>query len=550
MTILGSLSFRRMAFKSRLRMSELSIGWTPSLFVCLLALSGCGQQAPTIQEQERTNVETVAAGSTATPPNIIIFYADDLGYGDVGSYGATEINTPNVDSLAKKGVLFWDAHATAATCTPSRYSLLTGEYGFRSQAAILPGDAPALIRPGKYTLPSMLRENGYATGVIGKWHLGLGDGDVDWNGPVTPGPLEIGFDYSFLLPATGDRVPTVYLENHRVVGLEANDPIEVSYSERIGNRPVGYERPELLKVGADRQHGESIINSVSRIGYMKGGVAAEWVDEEFPDVFTDKAIAFINQHKDGQFFLYFPFHDPHVPRLPHSRFQGATSLGPRGDAIVQMDWMTGKIMDALRELGLESNTLVIFTSDNGPVLNDGYADGAVELNGGHRPSGPFRGGKYSAYEAGARVPTIVSWPGKVRPRESNALISQVDLFASLASLVGAQLDQNVAIDSRDLLNVWLGESDQGRDYLFKQSVPTVALRIGEWKYIEPVEEFVNAGHFIAEKGIESGASLEPQLFNLSSDIGETTNLVSRREELITQADEIFLEIKMRTKRSH
>ena len=517
--------------------SEKVRGFSLGLIVLLVAVAACEHNQNDTQDR------------AAKLPNIVIFYADDLGYGDVGAYGATAVATPNIDALATAGVRFTDAHASAATCTPSRYSLLTGEYGFRSQAAILSGDAPAVIRPPKYTLPTMLREKGYTTAVVGKWHLGLGDGYVNWNEDVTPGPLEIGFDYSFILPATGDRVPTVYLENHRVVGLEQDDPLEVNYAEPIGDRPLGYQHPELLKVGADRQHGESIINGVSRIGYMKGGEAAEWVDEEFADVFTEKAIAFLQQHKDKPFFLYFPFHDPHVPRLPHERFQGKTALGPRGDAIVQMDWMTGRIIDALENLGIDENTLILFTSDNGPVLNDGYLDKSVELNGDHTPSGPFRGGKYSAYEAGARVPTVVLWPGRVRAGGvSDALVSQVDIFASLASLVGSELSDDSAIDSQDLLDVWLGESAEGRDYLFKQSVPTAALRMGEWKYIEPVEAFVNAGHFIAEKGIESGASLEPQLYDLSVDIAEENNLASERHDILEQAKIHLDAIRKRTGR--
>src|SRR4051812_27058396 len=180
-------------------------------------------------------------------PNIIIIYIDDLGYGDVSCYGATRVQTPNVDRLAKNGLQFTDAHCTAATCTPSRFSLLTGSYAFRNEAAILPGDAPLLIRPGTATLPAMLQHAGYATAVIGKWHLGLGDGVINWNKRIQPGPAQIGFDYSFLIPATLDRVPTVFVENQQVVNLNPNDPITVSYDHKVGTDPTGLERPDMLK---------------------------------------------------------------------------------------------------------------------------------------------------------------------------------------------------------------------------------------------------------------------------------------------------------------
>lgn len=486
--------------------------------VALFAVAACAPADP---------LESSDANRKTNLPNIIVFYADDLGYGDIGSYGAEGLPTPNVDRLAREGLRFTDAHAAAATCTPSRYALLTGEYGFRSKAEILPGDAPLLIRPDKFTMADMLKSRGYTTAVIGKWHLGLGNGAVDWNEEVKPGPLEIGFDYSFLLPATGDRVPTVYLENRRVVGLDPSDPLSVSYAGKVGDRPTGYENPERLRVVGDPQHSDTIINGVSRIGHMKGGKSAEWVDEDFHRVFTSKAKDFIRTNRDGPFFLFFPFHDPHVPRLPAEQFQGKTTMGPRGDAIVQMDWMTGQIIQELERLGIDGETLVIFTSDNGPVLNDGYEDGAVEMLGGHNPAGPLRGGKYSAFEAGARVPTIAWWPGRIAPGTSAALLSQVDLFASLASLTGAKLSSEVAIDSQNLLTTWLGQQQAGRAYLFKESVAGFTIREGSLKYIAPMRNPEQA-EFVAGKGIESGASYQPQLFDLSNDIGERRDISGLR----------------------
>ncbi|HEU4609253.1 MAG TPA: sulfatase-like hydrolase/transferase, partial [Chitinophagaceae bacterium] len=225
----------------------------------------------------------------ADKPNVLIIYVDDLGYGDVSCYGAKAVHTPNVDSLAANGLLFTDAHCSASTCTPSRYALLTGSYAFRRNAAILPGDAPLLIDTAGNTIADMFKSAGYATAAIGKWHLGLGNGSPDWNTAVRPGPLEIGFDYSFLIPATPDRVPTVYVENHHVLNLDTTDPIEVSYKHRVGDDPIGLEHPEMLKMQADSQHSGTIINGISRIGFMKGGHTAYWKDEDFATVLNQKA---------------------------------------------------------------------------------------------------------------------------------------------------------------------------------------------------------------------------------------------------------------------
>jgi arylsulfatase A-like enzyme len=480
-------------------------------------------------------------------PNIIIFYVDDLGYGDIGCQGAKGVKTPAIDKLAKEGIVFTDAHSTAATCTPSRYSLLTGEYAFRNKAAILPGDAPLLIKPGSFTLPSMLKKAGYATGVVGKWHLGLGNGNINWNGDIKPGPAEIGFDYSFLIPATGDRVPTVYVENQRVVNATPNDPIKVSYELNLNGYPDGLDHPELLKQKADKQHSNSIINGVSRIGYMKGGEKALWVDEEFPNVLTGKATQFINQHKDNPFFLFLSYHDIHVPRMPNKKFVGASTMGPRGDVIAQMDWVTGEVMKEIKKLGLDDNTIVIFTSDNGPVLNDGYDDKAIELLGNHKPAGPLRGGKYSAYEGGTRVPTIIRWNKTIQPQVSNALVCQVDFYASLAALLNQQLSNNEAIDSENLLTAFLGKDTKGRKYLLEESY-TYALRMDNWKYIEPFPAKATLPNFMENKGTEGGFKHTPQLFDTQTDIGETTNVSSQHLDLVKEMELKLNRIKAKSRR--
>ncbi len=474
-------------------------------------------------------VQEKANASENKQPNIVIIYVDDLGYGDLSCYGATAVQTPNVDKLAQGGVLFSDGHCSAATCTPSRYSLLTGRYAFRKNAAVLPGDAPLLISTNTPTLPGMLQKNGYKTAVIGKWHLGLGDGDVDWNGKVAPGPLEIGFDYSYLIPSTGDRVPSVLLENHRVVGLDQEDPIKISYKKKIGNDPTGIENPELLRYPSDEFHGKTIVNGVSRIGYMSGGNSARFRDETVPYQMLNKARLFIDENQEQPFFLYFSFHDIHVPRLPDARFAGSTEMGVRGDAIVQMDYITGELIKHLEKRGLSENTIIVFSSDNGPVLDDGYSDQAVALLGKHKPTGPFRGNKYSAYEAGTRVPTIMYWPGTIQTRKSDALLTQTDLYASIAELLGHQLSENEAPDSYAMWNTFAGESTKGREFMLEESV-TLSLRYGDYKYIHPTKK--KASWIKDEKNIESGTSTKPQLFDLSKDIGERKNIAAKKSRLL------------------
>ena len=485
----------------------------------------------------------VAASAVAAraKPNIIIIYADDLGFGDLGCYGATGLKTPHVDRLAARGTRFVNAHSPSATCTPSRYALLTGDYAWRASGTqILPGDAPALIRPGRFTLPHMLRKAGYSTGVVGKWHLGLGDGTVDWNGEIAPGPLDVGFDYGYFMPATLDRVPTVLIENRRVMNLDPADPIRVDYKAKVGDEPTGAEHPEQLKFKGDPEHSNTIVNGISRIGYMSGGKAARWKDEDLTDQLLGKAIDFVTARKGEPFFLYFAMNEPHVPRAPHPRFVGTSGMGPRGDTIVQFDWTVGALIDKLAELGIADDTLVILSSDNGPILFDGYDDRAVELAGDHKPSGPYRSGKYSIYEGGTRVPMIVSWPGHVREGHvSEALVDHVDMVASLAALVGQALPQDAAVDSFDMLVPLMGRSERGRDHVVEDTKLMVttgstvassgarilALRVGDWKFIrgsvEPHEFHGNA----------IGTSPRHQLYNLASDPGERENLAAKMPDL-------------------
>jgi len=470
----------------------------------------------------------LVADNPVVKPNIIIIYLDDLGYGDISCYGATKINTPNIDALANNGVRFTIGYATSATSTPSRYGLLTGIYPWRNKdAKILPGSAPLLIGTEQQTLPKMLKNVGYQTAVVGKWHLGFGTGVVDWNNKVTPGPNEVGFDYAYVMAATQDRVPTVYVDNGFVDGLEPNDPIQVDYDKNFEGQPTGKSNPELLSMKWHHGHNGSIVNGIPRIGFMKGGKSSYWSDVDLADHFLEKAQAYVKGHKANPFFLYYAMNQPHVPRTPDQRFVGKSGMGPRGDVILEADWCIGELIKTLKDEGLLDNTLIIFSSDNGPVLNDGYYDDAVEKSGSHKPSGPLRGGKYSLFEGGTRVPFFTYWKGKIQPQVSDALVCQIDLIASLAKLVGTDVKNT---DSQNLLDVFLGKSKKGRKNLVIEANTKTAFREGDWLMIpiysgEPVLEEVN---------IEVGNSIEYQLYNLKQDIGQEHNLAKREPKLLSK----------------
>lgn len=488
----------------------------------------------------------VIIGNTSTfisfaqkSPNIVFIYTDDLGFGDISANGAKKVKTPNIDRLAKEGLRFKNAYATAATCTPSRFSLLTGKYAWRKSGTnVAPGDAALIIPTNEETMPTMLQKAGYQTGVVGKWHLGLGPaGGPDWNADIKPGPLEIGFNYSFIMPATGDRVPCVYLENHRIVDLDSSDPIRVSYKEKIGNEPTGKENPELLKMNYSHGHDATIINGVSRIGWMSGGKKARWIDEDMADVFTNRAINFLNENAKKPFFLYFATHDIHVPRVPHSRFVGKSGMGARGDAILQLDWSVGEILKTLDHLNITDETLIIFTSDNGAVVDDGYVDEAVEKLNGHTPSGILRGGKYSAFEGGTKVPMLVRWPSKIKAASvSNALFSQVDFYASFAALLGRTIN---APDSFNSLNTLMG-GKADREFIIQQAVNSrLGIIQGDWKYIP-----AGPGAAINKQvNIELGNDLKSQLYNLKNDAGEKNNVADQHPEIVAKLMKKLAELK-------
>jgi arylsulfatase A-like enzyme len=486
-------------------------------------------------------------------PNIVVILSDDVGFGDLSCYGATHVHTPQLDALAASGLRFTNGHSDAATCTPSRYAMLTGSYAWRHDGvAILPGDAKLLIERNQPTIASVLKSAGYRTGLVGKWHLGLGDGTIDWNGEIKPGPCEVGFDEAFFFAATADRVPTVYIHNHRVVNLDPTDPIKVSYAGKIGSEPTGKEDPELLKMKLSEGHDGTIVDGISRIGFMTGGHAARWKDEDMAATFTNKAVDFIEANQHQPFLLYFTPSDIHVPRAPAVQFAGKNACGVRCDVINQLDWSVGRILETLKRLHLEENTLVLFTSDNGPVVNDGYDDGADRALDGHKPAGPFRGGKYTIFEGGTTMPLIVRWTGHIKPGTSSALISQVDLLSSFASLAHQPVPPGTAEDSVNVLPALLGRSATGRQSLVEEAT-VLAIREGKWKLIDRSQKpglHTRPETGTAKRSTLAGArpkELYPtaplELYNIKADPYETRNLASDYPAIVAHLREKLDEIR-------
>jgi len=475
------------------------------------------------------------AAFSAEKPNIILIMADDLGYGDISAYGTKSFRTPHIDQLAAEGQRFASGYCSASTCTPTRYSLLTGTYAFRRpNTGIAPPNSPALIQPGTETVASVLQSVGYKTAVVGKWHLGLGGPEgPDWNGDLKPGPREIGFDYSFLLPTTNDRVPQVYVKNHRVVDLDPNDPLWVGKDKPSEDHPTGITHRDTLKMDWTHGHNSTIHNGISRIWFYTGGHAARFRDEDLADKWVEESVKWIEQNKDNPFFLFFSSHDLHVPRIPHERFQGATSLGYRADVIVQLDWCVGEIMKTLKRLDLEENTMIVFCSDNGPVMDDGYADLALENLGDHRAGGPFSGGKYSVYEGGTRTPFITWWKGRIQPGVSDEVVCTIDLAASFASLTGAKLEDDACLDSIDVMDALLGKRGaKGRDHLVQQDNGrggNYGLRVGKWKLQR--HDSKSARNVVVETKLANTKVNQYRLFDLSKDPGEKNDLYAKNKRI-------------------
>ncbi len=487
-------------------------------------------------------------------PNIVVILSDDLGYGDLSCYGATHVQTPQIDALAAAGLRFTNAHSDAATCTPSRYAMLTGSYAWRHDGVqVLPGDAKLLIERDQATIASVLKSAGYTTGLVGKWHIGLGDGKIDWNGEIKPGPCELGFDDAFFFAATADRVPTVYIHNHRIVNLDPSDPIQVSYAAKVGSEPTGKEDPELLKMKLSEGHDGTIVDGVSRIGFMTGGKSARWKDEEMAATFTGKAVEFIEKNQHRPFLLCFTPSDIHVPRMPAPQFADKNDCGVRCDVINQLDWSVGRILEKLKRLHLDDNTLVIFTSDNGPVVNDGYDDGSDRKLDGHKPAGPFRGGKYTILEGGTCLPFIVRWSGHVKPGTSAALVSQLDLLASFASLAHQAVPAGTAEDSINVLPALLGQSQAGRESLVEEA-QELAIREGDWKLIDrsqrpgahprPVQQVRPGGSLDRmTKSQPTYPTAQLELYNIALDPYETKNVAAENPEVVARLKKQLAQIR-------
>lgn len=346
------------------------------------------------------------------------------------------------------------------------------------------------------TMPRMFNDNGYSTALIGKWHLGLGtpENPVDFNRPIKGSPVDIGFDYAYYFPATNDRVPCIYLENDRTVGIDSADPIDVSYHHKVGSEPTGRENPELLTIKPLWGHDATIVNGISRIGWMSGGHDARWDDADMAQHLLGKARDYIRAHKDEPFFMYYASNNAHEPRVPSKRFQGKSAAGIYGDVIEEFDYCVGGIVEELKDAGIYDNTIIIVTSDNAPMIKEGYDDGAYENIAGHDPYGNMHGEKYSLYEGGSRVPFIISWPSAITtPFEQTQRFGYLDLKSTFASMLGIELDTTGMADGADASELFFSATAPVyREYILTQNNGgDIAIRQGDWKLIPSLSEIYN-----------------------------------------------------------
>ncbi|MCM2369796.1 sulfatase family protein [Aporhodopirellula aestuarii] len=482
---------------------------------------------------------------TPPPPNVVFIFADDLGYGDLGCYGATKVQTPNIDRLATQGRMFSDAHSASAVCTPSRYALLTGEYPIRAlngkgvwgplspfSGLIIDTDTP--------TIGKVFKNQGYSTACLGKWHLGFGEGKNDWSVPLTPGPNEVGFDYYFGVPLVNSGSPFVYVENDTIVGYDPADPL------KAGVPPSPTPRfPEEASVKGPNK--------------FTGALAAHKIydDEKTGTLLTEKAVSWISQNKDNPFFLYFATTNIHHPFTPAPRFKGTSQCGLYGDYIHELDWMVGEILASLEHNGLSDNTLVIFTSDNGGMLNYG---GRIAMEAGHRINGDLLGFKFGAWEGGHRVPMIAKWPGKIEAgSKSDQLICNVDMLATFMALTDQDASKLQDKDSINMLPAFVGnptEPLRSELLLAPHKSTNLSIRKGKWMYISgrgsggfngskpnqhawggpPAAAFAGSVNSDIENGKIKPNAPPAQLYDLENDLYQTKNLYREYPEIVQEME--------------
>lgn len=449
-------------------------------------------------------------------PNILIILADDMGYGDTGCYNPeSKIPTPNIDKLAVSGMRFTDAHSAGSTCTPSRYGLLTGQYPTRNSRNYKEG----LIEPGKLTIASLLKNSGYKTACIGKWHQGM----IDEKNPqpgvkLIGGPNDHGFDYFFGLPASLDIPPYYYVENSMSV-LSPSDSIGASNTPGISPIQGAFWRAGKIAPGYEHK------NVVDEL--------AEKAEEHIENHFTDNS---------QQLFLYFTLPSPHTPWLPNDEFKGSTAVGDYGDYVAQVDGVVGRLLRKFKELDQANNTLVIFTSDNGPVW---YPEDVDKY--GHNSTGKLRGMKGDAWEGGHRMPFIVNWHEKIEPNTvTDQLTCFTDLLATFAEITGQKIPEKSDTDSYSFLHQLTGQESEfpeRENLVLKGSRKnSYFIKSGDWKFIDYPSSGGFSEGYMKSNGIEIGDTPK-QLYNLTKDIGETENLYNtyrkKADELSNQLNEII-----------
>ncbi len=452
--------------------------------------------------------------------------ADDMGYGDVQALNPNStIPTPNLDRLAREGMTFTDAHSPSAVCTPTRYGVMTGRYCWRSEMkrGVLNGYGAPLIETDRETVASALRKEGYTTGVVGKWHLGLGfqktDGEWDWSKRLDYSPVDVGFDYSYVIPASLDFPPYVYVEGHEITGK----PDRIQPAQPF---PAYLRKGEL---GSDF----SMIDCLDQLA-AKG---SDYIRKE--------------AKREKPFFLYFPLTAPHKPAMPHTRFQGESGLGPYGDFVLQVDETVGVILNAIDEAGIADDTVVFYTSDNGSYMYrysddsqpDHVKDATVQgfYEGNHTANGPLRGTKADVWEAGHRVPYFVRWPGEIKAGSSTGkTITHTDFFATAVAIAEGKLpDAKVAAqDSFDLSPLLFGKEKAWRraPVIHHSGGAMFAIREGDWKLV--------LGNGSGGREKPSGKRFERpwQLFNLKKDLGEREDRFSEYPEIVQGLEQKALEI--------